>query len=803
METTIRDIRYALRMLRKNPGFTVVAVIALTLGIASSTVIFSVVDGVLLRPLPYPESDRIVTVSQSTRSTGISRHATAPANYLDWVAQNTVFSEMATSRGGQGNLTEGDRAERVRITAVSASFFKVFGVAPLLGRTLLAADEKPGSANVVVLSRGLWERRFGAERTIIGRDIQLNGEAHAVVGVMPAGFAPDDYAELWVASPYSVPLHPLRPNLDPRPSRDSNYLDVWARLKAGVTLEQARAEMDTIMRRLEAAYPNDLEDEGISVVPMREGLVSGIRPLLFLLFGAVTCLLLIGCTNVANLQLARAASRAREVSIRAALGASRTRLIRQLLTESLLLALIGGLLGMLVAAWAIPILLALSPTDISSFAMISLNRTVLGFSLAASVLTGVLFGLVPAFYTSSANPSESLGEGERGSTGSRSRGRSSLIAAEVGLSLVLLIGAGLVIKSFAKLTQVHPGFEAGRLLVFDLSPSFTDENRQALFYGQVLESVRNLPGVERAGAVSRLPFSGGNSGRSFGIPGSDASYNADIRVAAPEYFSTMGIPLLKGRGFTEHDRKGSQLVAIINEALAATVFPGVDPIGQYITEFGPENQSLQIIGIVGNVRHLALETAPRSEIYQPLGQAGWPRMFYAVRSVTANPLALVPAVQSAVWNVDRNIALGGVRAMDELVARSVVQRKFTMVLLAIFAGLALVLASIGLYGVMSYSVAQRTREIGIRMAVGAQRDDVLKLIIRQGMMLAAFGLALGLVASVGLTRLMSNLLYGVSATDAMTFLLVSALLAAVALLACWLPARRASGVDPMVALRTE
>lgn len=803
MNALLQDVRYGLRMLRKTPGFTIVAVVALMLGIASSTVIFSVVDGVLLRPLPYPNSERIVTVAQTTRSTGISRHAAAPANYLDWAAQNRVFSDIATSRGGQSNLAESDRPERLRSSIASASLFRVFGVAPLLGRTLLPSDERPGNANVVVLKQQLWERRFGADRSIIGRSIQLDGEPHTVVGVMPAGFSPDNFAELWIASPWSVPRHPLRPTEDPRTARNSNYLDVWARLKPGVTLQQARADLNAIMLRLEKEYPNDLMDEGAEVVPIHEGLVSGIRPLLFILLGAVTCLLLIGCANVANLQLARAAGRAREVSIRAALGASRTRLVRQLLTESLLLALLGGALGVMLAAWAIPVLLALSPADIRGFTEISLNRAVLGFSFGLSILTGTLFGLFPAFSVSSANPNESLGEGERGSTASCSRPRSILIAAEVGLSLVLLIGAGLMLKSFSKLTHVDPGFNSDHLLTFDLSPSFIDEERQVIFYQQAIERLRALPGVQKIAAISRLPFSGGNSGRSFGVPGSDTSHDADIRVASPEYFSTMGIPLLKGRVFNEHDRKGALPVIVINEALAADVFPGQDPIGKYVEKFGPKSETLQIVGVVGNVRSLSLGTAPRAEIYQPLGQAGWSSMFFAVRSASANPLTLVPMTQNAIWNIDRNVALGNVRSMHDALAHSVVKQKFAMVLLGIFAGLALLLASIGLYGVMSYSVSQRTREIGIRMAVGAQRSDVLKLVVRQGMILTALGVAVGLAASFGLTRLMSTMLYGVSATDAITFLGVSALLAAVALLACWVPARRASGVDPVVALRAE
>jgi putative ABC transport system permease protein len=803
MGTLLQDLRFAARMLRKNPGFTVVALLALVLGIASTTVIFSVVDAVLLRPLPYPEADRILYFSQTVRTEAHARDASSPANFRDWQEQNGVFTHMAAARGTQGNLADGDRPERLRITTTTASLFDVFNVTPLLGRRLLPSDESPGNARVVVLSHALWQRRFGSDQNIIGRDIQLNGEPHTVVGVMPAEFAPDGYGELWQASPWSIPPHTLRPTQDPRELRDSNYLNVWARLKPGVTLQQAQTEMNAIMARLEQQYPAANTDAGVALTPLRDDLVSDIRPLLFVLFAAVGFLLLIGCANVANLQLARAAARAREVSIRAALGASRGRLIRQLLTESVLLAVIGGALGTLLATWALPLLLAMSPADVRGFGEISLNRNVLAFSLLASIATGVVFGLVPAFHASAARPSESLGEGERGSTASRSRSRSVLIAVEVALSLVLLIGAGLMIKSFSKLTQVDPGFKAERLLIFDVSPSSTDEARQVSYFKEVVERVKAVPGVENAAALSRLPFSGGNSNRTFNIPGVEKDYAADIRVGTADYFRTMGIPLLKGRAFTEHDTEGGAPVAIVNEALARTTFPGEDPIGKRIINFGPKAEQLEIIGVVGNVRHLALETAPRPEIYQPLGQAVWPRMFIAAKTSAANPLSILPAIQSAVWAVDKNVALGNVRTMEDALARSVMRKKFAMTLLTIFAGIAVSLAAIGLYGVMSYSVVQRTREIGIRMALGAQRADVLKLVVRQGMILTAAGVLLGVCASYGLTRLMSNLLYGVAATDLATFVALSALLLVVALLACWLPARRASGVDPMIALRTE
>jgi len=843
METTLRDIRYGLRMLRKDLGFTIVAVVALMLAIASTTVIFSVINGVLLRPLPYPEADRLVALSPTVRATNIPRDATSPANYLDWAAQNDVFAAMAAARGWQGNLDEGDAPERLRVTMVTASFFRVFETAPLIGRTLQAADEQPGGANVVVLSQGLWDRKFGGDRNIIGRGIRFDGEAHTVVGVMPASFSPDDYGELWVPSPFGVPTHALRPTADPRQIRDSNFLDVFARMKPGVTIQQARAQLDAIALRLEKDYPNDNMGEGATATLLQEDKVSGIRSALIMLGAAVGFLLLIGCANIANLQLARGAARAREVSIRAALimlgaavgfllligcanianlqlargaararevsiraalGADRRRLVRQLLTESILLAVIGGALGILVAVWAMPVLMAMAPPVLSSFKEVTIDRGVLLFGLIVSVLTGVIFGLTPAFQASSANPNDSLGEGERGSTAAHNRSRSVLITTEVGLTLVLLIGAGLMIKSFGKLMKVDPGFTPANLLVFDIGlPAGSDDARNLNFYQQVVERISSLPGVARVGGVSRLPFSGGNSGRSFNLLGSEKSYDADIRIGTPDYFRTMGIPLLRGRVFTEQDTPNSARVCVINEAAARMLFPNDDPIGKYITNFGQDSETMQIVGVTGNIRHLALDTPPRAELYQPLGQGKWPRMFVAVRPVAGNPLALLPSVQNAVWSVDRNVALGNVRTMEDTIARTLLKRKFTMTLLTIFAGIAIALASIGLYGVMSYSVSQRTREMGIRMALGAQRRDVLQLVVRRGMLLTMVGVGLGLAGSFALTRLISSLLFGVSATDIGTFGAVSSLLFVIALLACWLPARRASRVDPIVALRTE
>jgi putative ABC transport system permease protein len=804
MRTVFQDLRYGFRVLRKNPGFTIVAMIALALGIASTTAIFSVVNEVLLSPLPYPNSGRIVALGNTQRSTGAHWSNASPANYLDWVARNHVFSLMAASRGFQGNLTGGERPERVPFAIVSGNFFQLFEVNPLLGRSLLPEDEKAGNDHVVVLGYGLWKSRFGSDRSLVGRTITLNGEPYTVVGVMPANFAPDDYGQLWIPSPWDVPPYPLTPGKDPRGLRDSNYFEAWGRLKPGATMAQARAEMDGIARQLEKEYPDADTDLGISLVPMQDNLVRDIRPALILLVAAVALVLLIGCVNVANLLLARATDRAKEISVRSALGASRWRLIRQMLTESILLALLGGGLGVLLAAWAVPALLALSPPDISDFKHIGLHPEVLAFSIAVSVLSGILFGVLPALQSSGINLSGSLKESERGSTSGRGKTRSTLVVTEVALSLVLLVGAGLVVKSFVRLMNVDPGFDPDRLLVFNigLPPSATPAQQDA-FYQQVQERVTAVPGVESAGAVSRLPLTGGNSDRSFKIPGSDQEFDADIRVSTPNYFHAMGIPLLKGRSFTDQDSHASTAVAVVNETFARTVYPGQDPIGKYILDFGPTKDRLQIIGVVGSVRHQGLDAEPQPELHLRFGQAHWPSVFMIVRCKTSDPLTLTSAVQDAVWSVNRDVPLSNLRTMQGVIANSVVRRKFTTLLLAIFAGLAMLLAAIGLYGVMAYMVSQRTHEIGIRMALGAQKMDVLKLVVGHGLWLVGLGIVCGVVISVATTRLMSDLLFGVSTTDPTVFAVVVVLLASIAVAANYLPARRATKVDPMVALRYE
>ena len=687
-----QDLRYSLRQLRKSPGFAAVAVVTLALGIGATTSVFSVVNQVLLHPLSYPDSDRLVSVSETYE--GVPTDDASPANYLDLASQNQVFDYMAASRAWQASLSTENRPERVKATMVTPSFFPLFGVNPILGRGLQASDAQPGNDQVAVLGYGIWQRYFAADHAIVGRSIRLNGEEYTVVGVMPPNFSPDEYGELWVTSPWGVPTHPLAPDKDPRQFRDRSYLDVWARLKWGVTAQQAHAQLDTIALRLEKAYPDSNAKVGVSFLPLHDYVVGDIRPVLLVLLAAVAVVLLICCANVANLLLARAAARAKEISIRTTLGASRQRLLRQLLTESILLALTGGLLGLLLAAIVIPSLLALSPTDIREFKQIGINPEVLAFSFLASMVCGVLFGLIPALHGSQSNPSEFLKEGERGSTATRGRTRSALVIAEVALSLVLLVGAGLLLKSFARLMDVNPGFDPDRLLTFSLGlPSSTDPTHQLAFYQQVVQKLQVLPGVRAVGAVSRLPLAGGNSSRSFKASGSEKDYEADIRVSTDDYFHAMGIPLLKGRTFNESDLDSSIKVAIVNDALVRTVFPGEDPIGKLLTNFGPDNLTLQIVGVVGDVRHVGLDAVPRFEIYQLLGQAQWPSMFVAMRSATSDAASLTSAAQNAVWSVNRDVPLANVRTMQEVIANSVQRRRFSMLLLTIFAAVAMLLAA--------------------------------------------------------------------------------------------------------------
>ena len=809
MHTLWQDLRYTVRMMAGNRGFTAVAVLALALGIGANSVIFSVVNAVLLRSLPYPEPDRIVMVFESDLKKQ-SQEAIAGANFLDWREQNQVFENLAAYRQDTFSLTGTDRPERAWGVVTTASLFPVLGVKPILGRVFQAEDENRGSGRVAVISQGLWERRFASDPNIVGQKLTANGEPLTIIGVMPADFRFPAETDLWIPPRQYVPEHVLRPTVNMATNRDSHYLDAIASLKPGVTLDQARADMTAVAHHIEEQNPEAV-DRGVSLVTLREYQVGNMRPTLLILFGAVGFVLLIACANVANLLLARAATRHKEIAIRTALGASRLRLLRQLLTESLALSVAGGGLGLLLAAWGIGPLISLMPASISGAKNIRIDGMVLFFTLGVSILTGLVFGLVPALQATKSDLNESLKEGGRGGTAGahRSRVRSLLVVSEIALSLVLLIGAGLMIKSFIRLEQVNPGFEARNVLTMRLSlpaAQYPDGRRRGAFFQQVVERIGAVPGAQSAAAISRLPLSPGNSSRSFEIEGranagSDDGPSADYRVISSDYFKALSIPLLKGREFTEQDNSDSPPTTIINEAAARRFWPDEDPLGKRL-RIESDQPWIEIVGVVGNVKHLGLDSQARAELYLSFLKDPWPFMTVVVRGAS-NPKSLAEAMRAEVWAIDKDLPVPDIKTMDELVSGSVARRRFNMLLLGIFASVALVLAAVGIYGVMSYSVTQRTHEIGIRMALGARQSDVLKLVIRQGATLAAVGVGIGLVGASALTRVLASLLFEVGTTDPATFVSLSLLLTAVALGACFVPARRAAKVDPMVALRYE
>ena len=807
-----QDARYAARVLLKNPGFTLVAVLALALGIGANSAIFSVVNAVLLRPLPYAEPERLVTVWEDDTKGGFPKDTPAAANYIDWRDQNQVFEGMAAIADQSYNLTGAGEPERLDGRSVSASLFPLLGVEPQLGRAFLPQEDAPGANRVVVLSHGLWQRRFGGDPSILGRPVNLNGANHEVVGVMPQHFQfPDPKDQLWT---------PIAFTQQEAANRGRHYLQVVARLKPNVTVEQAQAEMTTIAARLQQQHPEQNRDLGATVVPLHEHLVGNIRPALLVLLGAVGFVLLVACANVANLLLARAAVRQKEIAVRVALGASRLRLVRQFLTESVLLAACGGAVGLLLAVWGTGLLKTFIPENVSQVRSITIDGRVLGFTLLVSLLTGLVFGLAPAAQASRFDLNETLKEGGRdsaqGSRGNRVRGL--LVIAEVAVSLVLLIGAGLLINSFVRLRGVDPGFTSDNLLTMSIvlpREKYPDYQRRAAFYDEMVSRVEALPGVKSAAVTNWIPLVLQGDSITFGVEGrpdpapSQGKRPAVVtRAVHPHYFRTMGIRLLQGRALDERDRADTPNVAVISETMARKHFAGEDPVGRRITPGAADSTNaddwITVVGVAQDVRQVELGAEPKPQMYVPYAQ-GWsafaPR--YLIVSTNVEPLSLASAVRGAVWSIDRDQPVADVRTMREVLSASLARQRFSTLLLGVFAAVALLLASVGIYGVMSYSVAQRTHEIGIRMALGAQRGDVLRLAVGQGMKLILVGIGLGLVAAFALTRVMESLLFGVSATDPVTFAAISLVLVFAGLLASYVPARRATKVDPMIALRYE
>jgi putative ABC transport system permease protein len=800
LELILKDLRYALRMLRRKPGFTAVAVLTLALGIGGNTAIFSVVNAVLLRALPYPDAERLVSVYESLPQGGTG--SVSVPNFHDWRAQSDAFTGLAAYQYGDFNLQEEQQPVRAIGATVTANFFDVLGATPQHGRGFLEGEDQAGRDRVVILSDKLWRRSYGADPGVVGQDIMLGGEKHQVVGVMPPAVQyPAASVELW------VPLVFTERQLA---SRGSHWLNVFGRLKQGVSFEQAQEQMSTIGRVLEQQYPAQQEGRNVKLARVEEELVQGVRPALLMLLGAVGFVLLIACTNVANLLLARAAARRKEVAIRSALGAGRWRLMRQFLTESVLLALLGGAAGLLLARWMLQALTSLASGYLSRTGEVSLDWKVLAFTAALSVVTGVLAGLAPAFHVSRADVQETLKES--GNAGSSARGtllRSGLAVAEVAAALVLLVGAGLLVKSFLRLQKVETGLRPEGVLTMRVSlptSRYDTAEKTARFYREVLERVSAQPGVEAAGVINLLPIHQyGNNGE-IQVEGREPLPPGripltEMRRASAGYFKAMGIPLMAGRLFEPADEADGPVKVIVSRELVRTFFPDGDALGKRVG--GGNAGWWTIIGIVGDVKQSGLTNPSRPELYFPYTAGRVDGMTLVVRTAATDPRELADAVRREVQAVDPNRPVYNVRTMEEVIDLSVVNLRLNMTLLSIFAGLATLLAVVGIYSVMSYLVTQHTREIGIRMALGAQPGSILKLVLGQGLALTLVGVGIGALVAFGLTHLLTRFLYEIGGNDPLTYVLVSLLLTVVALVACYIPARRATKVDPLVALRYE
>jgi putative ABC transport system permease protein len=800
METLLQDIRYGARTLFKNRAFTAIAVVALALGIGANTAIFTVVNAVLLRPLPFEKPEQLVMVWEKRMQLGRERNPVSPPDFTDWRAQNQVFEDMAAFTSQGFNLGTGTEPERIQGAGVSPSLFTILRTRPRIGRVFDREEDKAGANPVAIIGSALWQRGFGSDPDIVGKTIKLNERPYTVVGVMPADFVfPNRRSEIWI---------PLMLSPEDAANRGGHNLTVIARMKDGVTVEQARADMVSIASQLEQQFQVNT-GHGSNVFSLYDEAVAGARPALLVLLGAVAFVLLIACANVANLLFARSNARQKEIAIRTALGAGRSRIIRQLLTESVLLGIAGGILGVLLAVWGLDLLLAVGENSIPRVKEIRLDGWVLGFSLLISIATGLIFGLVPALQASRPDLNDALKEGSRGASGSlrSNRTRSVFVIAEVAICLVLLIGAGLMMKSFSRLLNVSPGFNPENVLSVNVALSgsrYRDGASVSGFYKQTLERLSALPGVQSASIVTALPMAGSFGSRYFGIEGRPPQppgqgFNANTNLATPGYFATMHIPLLEGRDFEEGDVRGTPDVVVINQEAVRRYWPDESPIGQRITF---ENRTRTVIGVVGDVKQSGLDIETRPEMFSPYYQVTVPFGTVLVRT-KGDPAAMTSTVRGAMQEIDRDLPLYGIKTVNDVISDSVAPRRLNMLLLGIFAGLALVLAAVGLYGVISYSVSQRTREIGIRVALGASHKSVLRLVVGEGMVLASAGVVIGVTASFFLTKFMTTLLFGVSPTDPITFVAISVLLIGVSIVASVIPARKAMRVDPMVALRYE
>jgi predicted permease len=804
-----QDLRFGLRTLIKNLGFTIVAVIALALGIGANSAIFSVVNAILLRPLPYKGPDQLVVIWENATHLGFPKDTPSPANFLDWRQQSTVFEGMSAFAERSFNLTGVGEPERLEGRRVSANLFDVLGVKPIIGRTFVAEEDQPGT-KVVLLNESLWKRRFSSDPGVIGRAVNLNGEPYTVVGVLPhtvrlptSGNWRD---QVWV---------PLAFPSEEAASRSAHYLEVIARMKPGVTLPKAQAEMDTIAARLAQQYPETNTRIGAVVRPLHEEIVGKMKSPLLILLGAVAFVLLIACANVANLLLARAAVRQKEIALRLALGANRMRLTKQLLVESVLLSLVGGVVGLGLAYFGLNVLTRFIPHDVAQADTITIDAKVLLFTLAVAVITGLIFGLVPASQASHFNLNETLKEGGRDS-GAGARGkrlRNSLVIAEVAISFILLVGAGLLINSFVHLRNLDPGFCADHLLALNVDLSevkYPDTQRRTTFFAEVTRRVQTLPGVQSIAVAGNLPLTI-NGDSTFiaveGIPDPPVDQWPDViyRTVGHGYFATMGIPLVRGRDFNDQDTLDTTPVVVISEKTAKHYWPNEDPIGKRLKPGATTNTTpwRTVIGVVKDVRQNDFIAEPKMQMYFSYRQMKDLVANALVVRTSVDPLSLGTSVRNAIWSVDKDQTVANIDSMEHIVAGAVARQRFSMLLLAIFAGLALALAAVGIYGVMSYSVAQQTREIGIRIALGAQRGDVLRMTVKEGLKLVGAGLLIGLISAFVLTRVMESLLFGISATDPGTFGIICVVLLLVAALASYIPALRATTVDPMVALRAQ